>query len=136
MKNSKFSFHVVVICLVLALTGCSRQTAAPLVVPVHDTLYRNSVQYDTSFVDRWHYIDRKGDTVWMRDSVTVYRARYIHDTTREVQTLTVQVPMVKTEYVEKPLSGVQKLCLMVGMLFLIVAALWLLYKGYMLWRKR
>lgn len=100
--------------LLLALAGCSRKTVAPVAEPVHDTLYRNSVQYDTAFVDRWHTITLKGDTVHQRDSIVVYRAQFIRDTTHEVQTLTVEVPVVKTEYVEKELNWWQKLLIKMG----------------------
>lgn len=129
--------HFVIICfMVLVLAGCSRQTAAPVAMPVHDTLWRERLEVDTVYSDRWHYIDRKGDTVWLRDSVVVYRAKYIHDTARAVETVSVPVPMVKTEYVERPLSWWQQLLLGIGRVVLIVVVLWLIIKGYRVWQKR
>ena len=125
-----------VLCLlVLALAGCSRKTVAPVVVPVHDTLYRNSVQFDTAFVDRWHSVTRKGDTVRLHDSIVVYRAQFIHDTTHDVQTLTVEVPIVKTEYVEKSLPWYRQCFLWLGRLVVLCLGTWLLYKVYRLWQK-
>lgn len=129
------TFKVFGLIMLMALAGCSRKTVAPIVVPVHDTLYRNSVQYDTAFVDRWHSVTQKGDTVRLHDSVVVYRAQFIHDTTHNVQTLTVEVPIVKTEYVEKALPWYRRCFMWLGRLMVLSFVAWLLYKGYRLWQK-
>lgn len=128
-------FKVFGLILLMALAGCSRKTVAPIVVPVHDTLYRNSVQYDTAFVDRWHYVTQNDDTVLLHDSIVVYRAQFIHDTTHNVQTLTVEVPIVKTEYVEKALPWYRRCFMWLGRLMVLSFVAWLLYKGYRLWQK-
>lgn len=123
------------------LTGCScfnalreHAAVAPVVVPVHDTLWQQKYEVDTVFTDRWHYIDRKGDTVWMHDSVIVYRAKYIHDTTRVVETLTVPVTMTKTEYIEKTLPWYRQGFLWLGRLVFLALLVFLGYKGFRLWR--
>lgn len=125
------------IFLMLATTGCSSfKDVAPVVVPVHDTLWQQHYEVDTVFTDRWHYIDRKGDTVWMRDSVIVYRAKYIHDTTRVVETVTVPVTLTKTEYVEKTLPWYRQGFLWLGRLVFLALMVFIGYKGFRLWRKR
>ena len=123
------------------LTGCScfnalreHAAVAPVAVPVYDTLWQQKYEVDTVFTDRWHYIDRKGDTVWMHDSVIVYRAKYIHDTTRVVETLTVPVTMTKTEYIEKTLPWYQQGFLWLGRLVFLALLAFLGYKGFRLWR--
>ena len=134
MRN--FCFIVFGLILLLALAGCSRKTVAPVVVPVHDTMWQQYYEVDTVYTDRWHYVDRKGDTVWMYDSVIVYRAKYIHDTSRVVETVTVPVTLTKTEYVEKPLPWYQRGFLWLGRLMFIALLVFFSYKGFRLWRKR
>lgn len=129
-------FLVLGLILLMALAGCSRQTAAPVVVPVHDTMWQQYYEVDTVFTDRWHYVDRKGDTVWMLDSVIVYRAKYVHDTTRVVETVTVPVTMTKTEYVEKQLPWYRQGFLWLGRIVFFALLAFAGYKGFRLWQGR
>lgn len=122
--------------LVLALTGCSQKTIAPSIVPVHDTLWRERLEVDTVYTDRWHTIDRKGDTVWLVDSVVVYRARYLRDTVRVTQEVPVEVVRTETVEVEKKLSLWQRWCLGIGRVAMLVLVGWLVYKGVELWRRK
>lgn len=141
MKQGAFVFGLIL--FVLATAGCGSHkalrehaAAAPVVVPVHDTVWQQRFEVDTVYTDRWHYIDRKGDTVWMRDSVIVYRAKYIHDTTRVVEPVTVPVTLTKTEYIEKSLPWYRQGFLWLGRLVFFALVVFLGYKGYRLWRRR
>lgn len=118
--------------LLLATTGCSRKTVAPIVVPVHDTLWQNHYEVDTMYTDRWQYIDRKGDTVWMVDSVIIYRAKHIHDTVREVNEVPVEVVKTETVTVEKKLNLWQKTTMWLGNI-LIFATLGII--AYKIWAR-
>lgn len=141
MKQSTLVFGLIL--FVLATAGCSSHkalreyaAAAPVVVPVHDTAWQRRFEVDTVYTDRWHYIDRKGDTVWMKDSVIFYRAKYIHDTTRVVEPVTVPVTLTKTEYIEKSLPWYRQGFLWLGRLVFFALVAFLGYKGYRLWRRR
>lgn len=104
----------------------------PVVVPVHDTLVEHHWQYDTSFVDRWHYITVKGDTVTKTDSVVIFKAKYIHDTVS--QSVEVPVEVVKTETVEvgKRLNLWQKVTMWLGSIAIVGG---IAIGGYKLWVK-
>ena len=121
------------ILLNTVLVGCSRRTAAPIAVPVHDTLWQQHYQIDTVYTDRWHYIDRKGDTVWMVDSVIVYRAKHVHDTVREVSEVPVEVVRTETVEVEKHLNLWQRMTMWLGNVAVFAMAGIIIYR---IWRKR
>ena len=118
--------------LLLVTTGCCRKTVAPIVVPVHDTLIEHHWQYDTSFVDRWHTIFQKGDTVWKTDSVVIFKAKYIHDTVSQSVEVPVEVVKTETVTVEKKLNLWQKTTMWLGNI-LIFATLGII--AYKIWAR-
>ena len=128
--NSKYALGLI---LLLALAGCSRKTAAPVVVPMHDTLWQQHYTVDTVYTDRWHYIDRKGDTVWLVDSVIVYRAKYVHDTVKEVSEVPVEVVRTETVEVERKLNMWQKMTMWLGHIAVFALAGVIFYR---IWRRK
>ena len=90
--------------LVLALAGCSRHTAAPMSVPVHDTVLLTLVQHDSVYVDHFREVAKMSDTVFIRECQTVYRERLKHDTVRQVEQVPVEVVRTETVEVERELS--------------------------------
>ena len=123
--------------IVFALAGCrSLKETAPVGVPTHDTLWQQHYSIDTVYTDRWHYIDRKGDTVWLVDSVTIYRAKYIRDTVREVSEVAVEVPVEVVREVERPLTFEQQLLIRLGWLVGLGFFAVLVYIAYRIWRRR
>lgn len=125
------------IILLQATTGCSRKTVAPIVVPVHDTVYQKTVQHDSTYIDRWHthYEYIKGDTVHQIDSFYVdkYIEKKVHDTIRESQE--VPVPYEVEKIVEKKLNLWQKTVMWLGYLLIFATVGLGLYKVWQ-WRKR
>lgn len=117
---------------VLFTNGCSRKTTVPVVVPVHDTLVEHHWQYDTSFVDRWHYITVKGDTVTKTDSVVIFKAKYIHDTVSQSVEVPVEVVKTETVEVEKRLNLWQKVTMWLGSIAIVGG---IAIGGYKLWVK-
>lgn len=72
----------VILCALL-LSSC--KTAAPIVTPpasTDSTRVRVEVRVDSVWRDRWHTQYVKGDTIFVRDSITTEKTRYIdrHDT--------------------------------------------------------
>lgn len=124
------------IFLLLALAGCSRKTTVPIAEPVvmHDTVYQNAVQHDSVYVDHFVEVSTKGDTVFKTQTEYIYREKQIHDTT--LQVVNVPYTVVKTEYVEKNLTWVQKKLMHLGWVFIAVCVVVLVIWGVKLWRKR
>ena len=117
--------------LVLALAGCSRQTAAPVAVPVHDTVFLSLVQHDSIYVNRWHTQYQRGDTIIVHDSIDRWRDREVHDTVRLIKEVPAPYP-VEVE-VERELSWWEALQLS---LFPILLGFSVIVILYWLWRRR
>ena len=95
--------------LLVLLPSCS-----PRIVEHVRTEYKTVTDYqrDTLWRDRIKTIREKGDTVFIHDSVTVYKSRdrEKHDTLFVRDSIPVPVPVKVTEEVEveKPLTGWQR----------------------------
>lgn len=78
------------LCLVwlLLMCGCRSAKDSQGTMPI-DTVYidkyTDRVRIDSVYCDRWHVIEQKGDTVWLRDSVVAYRYRMLRDTVTNIQ---------------------------------------------------
>ena len=82
---------LLVLALLLSLVSC-KATRHTVEVPVyiHDTTQTVSLLHDSTYVDRWHTIETRGDTVFVTRTETLYRYRTRTDTAllyREVPVL-------------------------------------------------
>lgn len=107
------------ICLVLSAASCRTIKTVEVPVPIHDTTYVKSVVKDSVFVEHTTHEYIKGDTVFVKKTLTKYIDRVKTDTVR----IYVEKPIgiVKTEIktVEKPLNWIQKTLVGCGVLFLL-----------------
>lgn len=134
MKSIMFKGLILLVVMIPVLTGCSRKTVAPVVVPVHDTVYQNTVQHDSIFTDRWHthYEYIKGDTLHLIDTFYTdrWRSKEVHDTTYISND--VPVPYEVMVEVEKKLNWWQKLTMWLGSIAIVGG---IAIGGYKLWVK-
>lgn len=95
--------------LVLLLTSCKglRQTVE-VPVYIHDTSYVSKEVHDSTFIDHWHTIYQKGDTVFVTDTEIKYRERVRVDTAYKYIEKPVTVTVTETKEVKKPLSWWEK----------------------------
>ena len=82
---------MLVLALLLSLVSC-KATRHTVEVPVyiHDTTQTVSLLHDSTYVDRWHTIETRGDTVFVTRTETLCRYRTRTDTAllyREVPVL-------------------------------------------------
>ena len=82
---------LLVLALLLSLVSC-KATRHTVEVPVyiHDTTQTVSLLHDSTYVDRWHTIETRGDTVFVTRTETLCRYRTRTDTAllyREVPVL-------------------------------------------------
>lgn len=89
-------------------------------VPVHDTMYKVRELHDSTYVDRWHTVYQKGDTVYDTKTVTKTVTITKTDTAYKVVERPITVTQTETVEVEKPLRWWQKALMCAGVIFLVV----------------
>ena len=70
--------------LVVSMASCSTtrvesSAERDSIVVVHDTVFAERLQYDSTFHDRYHSVIALDSVVYVRDSVVLYRYRLKHD---------------------------------------------------------
>ena len=75
---------VLVLMLVVSMASCrtTRIESADVrdsVVVKHDTVYSARLQYDSTYIDRYHTMIAVDSIIYIRDSVTQIRYRRVHD---------------------------------------------------------
>lgn len=95
------------VVLSLLLAGCAswRQTTE-VPVYIHDTTLAVRHERDSIYIDRWHAVYTKGDTVYRTDSVYARRYVQVHDTVWKYRDVPVETEI--TVEVEKPLTWWQQ----------------------------
>lgn len=117
------------------LTGCSclRQTVE-VPVYIHDTTYTAKEVHDSTYVDRWHTIEVKGDTIFVTNEVTKTKIVTKIDTAYRYIEKPVTLTETETVEVAKPLSWWQKALMWSGVAALVVLLAVLLAKFWQLFR--
>lgn len=124
---------IIIIMAALLMVGCkTTQTIVEKPVYIHDTTQSVRVERDSVYVDRWHTIEVKGDTVYVTDSVWVVRYFRTTDTAYKYIEKPVNVEVTKIQEVTKPLGFWRKLLIYNGIFWLLVVGV---YFGYKFWRK-
>jgi len=111
-----------IIMAALLLTGCAAHRGAVQIVEhaTHDTLYVNTLKYDSIYIDRYREVEHKPDTIIIHDKEREYRYRLLHDTTRIVKVDS--IPVIQT--VEKPVKyipAIYKWALGIWILAIVIA---------------
>ena len=128
--SNAFCVITLLIILMIALMGmmsCSSQRNVEQVKGMHtDTVYVTSLQYDSIYIYNDKMLDRTKDTVYMREYLTEYRYKLLHDTLRIIERDSIPYPVnvAKERETKKPLSRLAELA---GVLFISVIsalALW------------
>lgn len=115
---------LLMLSVALLIGGCrSVKTVERIPVIIHDTMREVQVLHDSTFVDRWHTEIVRGDTMRVKDSVSVVRWIERADTVEVEKEIPVE--MVKEIVVEKSPSvlTVLRWSVVVAAMFLIVIAI-------------
>ena len=98
-------------------------------MPVHDTTAVVKEVHDSTYVDRWHTVYQKGDTVYDTKTITITKTLTRTDTAYKVIERPITVTRTETVEVEKPMRWWQKGLMWTGcgLLVLIMGgAVWML----------
>lgn len=88
---------MVAACLVCF--GCSPKVLPSLQTNTDSTRVHYETKYDSIFVDRWHTIKEKGDTVFVRDSIFIEKWKEKH--TRDTVCVRDSVPYEVPKYIRQ-----------------------------------
>lgn len=97
-------------------------------VYVHDTTYLAKEVHDSTYIDRWHTIEVKGDTVYVTNDQITVKLRTITDTSYKYVEKPVTVTVEQIKEVKKPLRWWQNGLMWSGVVSLAFAALFVLAK--------
>ena len=121
-----FSFvMVVVLC---CISSCTTTKYVPVVEYHTDTLIQKMTQRDSIYLHDSTIVREKGDTVLIERWHTRYRDREVHDTVYQSRIDSVPAPYPVTEYVERKMSGIDKLLISTGILSIISVLIFAVYK--------
>ena len=78
----KIIIFLILLVVACTLIGCatSRQATQVAVASAHDTVYFNKVLYDSVYIDNWHHIFHRADTVVVEKTKLEYRYKLLRDT--------------------------------------------------------
>lgn len=115
--------------LICALFGsCKTIEYVPVIEHKTDTVLCHSTKHDSIWVHDSIHVTEKGDTVRIEKWHTKYIEKQVHDTLYQSKTDTIPHPYPVTEYVEKPLSKIEKGLMGVGILTLMALVIFVAMK--------
>lgn len=88
-----------ILALFFSVLGCSTVRTFTPPVTQEKTIYKEIERVDTVFQNVYKYIHERGDTVFVRDSVLVYRYKYVTKCDTFVQVDSIPYPVEVTKEV-------------------------------------
>ena len=119
----KIIIFLILLVVACTLIGCatSRQATQMAVASAHDTVYFNKVLYDSVYIDNWHHIFHRADTVVVEKTKLEYRYKLLRDTVFRARIDS--VPVIREVEVVREVRRVPwyaKVLSVLGALFLIL----------------
>lgn len=116
---------LLILALFFSVFGCSTVRTFTLPETQEKTIYKEIERVDTVFQNVYKYITVKGDTVYERDSVLIYRYKYVTKCDTFVQVDSIPYPVEVTKEVRMR-NGYDKFTasgfwVFVGIIFLYIA---------------
>lgn len=90
---------LLILVIFFAFLGCSTQQVLAPPETQEKTIYKEIERVDTVFQNVYKYIHERGDTVFVRDSVLVYRYKYVTKCDTFVQVDSIPYPVEVTKEV-------------------------------------
>ncbi len=122
--------RLIYILTLIVCCACGQIKHIPTVEHQIDTVYKsnNVYQHDSIYVYNNTTTQIKGDTVYIRE--TLYKDRWkikeVHDTTYKDKVI--EKTVTEKEYIEKELTVLQKLFMLLGRVLSFALVLFLIYK--------
>ena len=114
---------LIIIIVSFVMAGCASTRHLPQTVErtTHDTLYQNSLQYDSIYIDNRIYTYREADTVYREKIRYEYKYKYLRDTVRihEVDSIP-EIMKVETVKEVQTIPWYSKILACLGIILLLV----------------
>lgn len=127
-------FFIVLLASALCCSCRTVRVVEQVPVEVHDTIRQKVFLHDSTYIDRWHTVEVKGDTIFVTNEVTKSKIVTKIDTAYRYIEKPVVTTVTKTVEVAKPLSWWQKALMWSGVAALVVLLAVLLAKFWQLFR--
>lgn len=110
------------ICLAISAVSCRsvNEVVKEVPVEVHDTAYIAKTIHDSTYIDRWHTVEVKGDTVFLTKNQITVKYRTVTDTAYKYIEKPVRVTVEQIKEVEKEQKWWQKMLMWFGAGFILV----------------
>lgn len=110
---------VTVLIVILLLSSCKSVEYVPVIEHQTDTIIKTKTQRDSIWLHDSIYVSEKGDTIRIEKWHTKFVEKQVHDTTYVATHDTIPQPYPVTQYIEKPLSKIEKTLIGIGIFALI-----------------
>jgi len=127
-------FFIVLLASALCCSCRTVRVVEQVPVEVHDTIRQKVFLHDSTYIDRWHTVEVKGDTIFVTNEVTKSKIVTKIDTAYRYIEKPVVTTVTETVEVAKPLSWWQKALMWSGVAALVVLLAVLLAKFWQLFR--
>ena len=125
-------FFIVLLASALCCSCRTIRVVEQVPVEVHDTIRQKVFLHDSTYIDRWHTVEVKGDTIFVTNEVTKSKIVTKIDTAYRYIEKPVVTTVTKTVEVAKSLSWWQKALMWSGVAALVVLLTVLLAKFWQL----
>ena len=121
-------FFIVLLASVLFCSCRTVRVIEQVPVEVHDTIRQKVFLHDSTYIDRWHTVEVKGDTIFVTNEVT--KTKFVTKTDTAYRYIEKPVTITTTETVEvaKPLTWWQRTLMYMGVAALALLVLWVVWK--------
>ena len=119
---------LIVVIVFLLLTSCKQIEYVTVEKVRNDTTYITKHQRDSVWLHDSIRVSEKGDTIRIEKWHTKFIEKVSHDTTYVATHDTIPQPYPVTQYVEKPLSKIQKTLIGIGIFALMVVIVIVVWK--------
>lgn len=119
---------IIILLACLSFCGCTKTEYVTVEKIRNDTTYITKHQRDSIWLHDSVMVSEKGDTIRIEKWHTKYVSKEVHDTLYLATHDTIPQPYPVTQYVEKPLSKIERALIIIGCLAIMALLVFIVLK--------
>ena len=119
---------IIILLACLSFCGCTKTEYVTVEKIRNDTTYITKHQRDSIWLHDSVMVSEKGDTIRIEKWHTKYVSKEVHDTLYLATHDTIPQPYPVTQYVEKPLSKIERALIIIGCLAVMALLVFIILK--------